>query len=219
MNLLKELERSGALVTDRHFVYAKGGHGSDYIDKRKFFPDPILLEDLCRKLLEPFAATRIDTVVGPAAAGIPLAYACARLLAEQGPAHFVWADKAEVGFELSPSFLPYIAGKHVLVVEDILNSGGSIEQACDLVRHKGAKLVGVSAICNRGGVSAEDIGVRRLCSIQELPLANYQADRCPLCERGEPIITNLGHGSRYRQQHPDYHGGYFELTYVGNTGA
>jgi orotate phosphoribosyltransferase len=69
----------------------------------------------------------------------------------------------------------------------------------------------VSAICNRGGVTAEDLGVPRLESLARVSYEAFEATGCPHCTAREPIVADIAHGKLFRDENPDYPGGYIEL--------
>ncbi|MBI2343801.1 MAG: phosphoribosyltransferase [Deltaproteobacteria bacterium] len=89
-----------------------------------------------------------------------------------------------------------IASRRVLVVEDVLTTGGSVRQVVDAVRRVGGIPVGVSALCNRGGVTIESLAVPTLHALLSLILESWPAQDCPLCRRGIPINTSLGKGGK-----------------------
>jgi orotate phosphoribosyltransferase len=82
-------------------------------------------------------------------------------------------------------------------VEDIITTGNSIKAVSDAVRDAGGIVAGVAAICNRGGVRAEEVGVPILFSMTELPLAAWLESECPLCRQGVPINIEVGKGREF----------------------
>ncbi len=140
---------SGALL-EGHFVYASGRHGSQFIQAARVMQYPDKLERLCKALAEPFESTGIDLVVGPATGGILLAYETARQLGCQGA--FVEKDGAggmalKRGFALAP-------GARVLLVEDIVTTGGSVKKAMEHLRSRGAEVMGVTVLIDRSSGEA-----------------------------------------------------------------
>lgn len=221
MDIMKELAQAGAVLQDRHFVYASGKHGSGYINMDPLFPNLKLIAELGAELVIPFRATWADsdrpavqTIAAPATGGILLAYAAAyawhRDLSDPLPA--VWADKnnGDLIFERA-GFSQHLQGKNVLVVEDLLTTGGSVEKVCRQAEAHGANIVGVSAIINRGGVTAADLGVSRLEFLAEVSFEAIDAIACPLCEQAKPIVIDVGHGAKFQDDNPDYAGGYVKL--------
>lgn len=208
VNLLAELEKIGAVFTDRHFVYTSGKHGTGYINMDMMFPHTELVAEICRELAAPFSG-EFDTVVSPATGGIVLAVLTARETGTKG----VWADKAGEGsFEFERAgFTQQVAGKRVLVVEDLLTTGGSVEKVCREVEKAGGSVVGVSVVCNRGGVVAPDLAVPKLTALAEVSFTAIDPADCEACKTNVPIVEDMGHGDDYKKEHPDYAGGYVKL--------
>jgi orotate phosphoribosyltransferase len=208
VKVLAELETIGAVFTEKHFVYTSGKHGSGYINMDMMFPHTELVAEICKELAEPFAGG-FDTVVAPATGGIVLAVLTARETGTKG----VWADKGgESGFWFERAgFVQQVAGKRVLVVEDLLTTGGSVEKVCREVDKVGGVVVGVSVVCNRGGVTAEMLGVPSLHALAEVSFTASDPADCPQCQANVAIVEDMGHGDEYKKEHPDYAGGYVKL--------
>jgi len=91
-----------------------------------------------------------------------------------------------------------ITGKKVLIVEDILNTGGTVKKVVRAVRANGGEVVAVADIFNRGGVTAADIGdVPELFSLVEMTLDMWDEKNCPLCASGVPVNTSVGKGQEF----------------------
>ena len=209
LDILAELDRVGAILLDRHFVYKSGKHGSGYINMDPLFPDVALVSAIAAELVRPFAG-EFDTVASPATGGVVLAFAAASRAGSDVAA--VWADKREHGFAFERAgFAQHLTGKRVLMVEDLLTTGGSVIGVCREVERHGGTLVGVSAICNRGGVTAAQLGVPRLEALATVSFEAVAAQECPLCAARVPIVEDIGHGAEYKAQHPDHPGGYVTL--------
>ncbi|MBL8121378.1 phosphoribosyltransferase [Candidatus Saccharibacteria bacterium] len=210
MYILAELEKIGAVFTDKHFVYASGKHGSAYINLDLLFPHTQMVAKLCADLAKPFAG-EFDTVAAPATGGIVLSVLTANVSGTQG----IWADKADGGFVFERAgFVEAVRGKRVLVVEDLLTTGGSVDKVCREVEKVGGTVVGVSVVCNRGGVTAEALSVPRLTALAEVRFSAYDPGECIACQQQQPIVEDMGHGDDYKAEHPDYAGGYERLQAV-----
>jgi orotate phosphoribosyltransferase len=124
----------------------------------------------------------------------------------------LWADKEDDDFAFKRAgFTSQLTDKRVLVVEDLLTTGSSVRKVCRQAERYGADIVGVSVVCNRGGVTASDLGVRRLAAIANVNFEKFDPDACPLCEQQIPIVEDIGHGDKYKLEHPDYPGSYVKL--------
>jgi orotate phosphoribosyltransferase len=83
------------------------------------------------------------------------------------------------------------------VVEDILTTGGSARMVVEAVAAAGGTVVGVGALCNRGGVTAQALGAALLFSLAEVPLESFAPEECPLCRAGVPVNTRVGKGAAF----------------------
>jgi orotate phosphoribosyltransferase len=212
-DVLKELERLGAVIENRHFVYTSGKHGSAYINSDPMFPDVDVVSKLADLLIEPFL-DRVDTVVAPATGGIVLSVQAGMAFVRKGkPVAAIWADKNDGGFVFERAgFTQHVTGKRVLVVEDLLNTGGSVEKTCRLVEQHSGELVGVSVVCNRGNSTKESLRVPELRALETVRMDFYDAANCPLCAEGRPVVDDLGHGDTFKAANPTYAGGFISLV-------
>ena len=88
-----------------------------------------------------------------------------------------------------------IRGKRVLVLEDILTTGNSVKKVIEVARQIPCDIVGVAALCNRGGITSAQIGnVPELFSLLELSLETWEPKDCPMCQQKIPINTSVGKG-------------------------
>jgi orotate phosphoribosyltransferase len=202
---LEILENVGALVRNGHFVYTEGDHGSDYINKDALYPHTRLVQQVATEIAKCLFASKTDTIVSPAIGAIALGFEVARILScpswliDRPDIRFVYAEKSKDGekFVIERGFDTFVAYKRVWVIEDILNTGGSVKKVVQAVQNLHGQLLGVGALCNRGGVTAEHLEVPTLFSLCELKLEKYKADDCPLCKKGVPINVELGKGKEY----------------------
>lgn len=200
----KTLEKMGAILRDDHFVYTKGGHGSEYVNKDALFKHPDALKVLCKHIADAFKDHDIEVVLGPAIGGALIAQWVAFLLPQMTgrPLVTIYADKEDGGFVLKRGYDAEVPGKKVLVVEDILNTGGTVKQIVELAREHGGTVTAVGAICNRGNVRIADIGhPPKLYSVVSVSMNVYDAGVCPLCAAGKPINTKIGKGAEYVAKH------------------
>lgn len=203
--VLKILKSVGAVITDSHIVYTSWKHGPVYIDKREVYPYTIETYTICRFIARRFKYYDIDTVVGPALGGIVLsqwvAYRLSRIKGQNVFSVYAEKTKDETSFFIRKNYQKFITGKNVLVVEDILNTGGSAQKVIDVVREAGGNVVGVGVLCNRGGVTVKDLGdVPRLDALVNISLDAWDEEECPLCKGDVPINTDVGKGKEFLAQ-------------------
>ncbi len=188
------LSDAGAVLNGTHVVYTSGRHGSAYVNKDAVYPHTERVSELCRLMADVARPFRPDVVCGPAMGGIILSQWTAHHLGILA----VYAEKAAGGgLELRRGYDRVVAGRRVLVVEDILNTGGSLRDAVAAVRAAGGQVVAATALCNRGAVTAADVGVPALTALIDLALESWEAAECPLCQRKVPIDTTVGKGREF----------------------
>ncbi|MCW5889924.1 MAG: phosphoribosyltransferase [bacterium] len=188
------LADAGAVIRGSHVVYTSGRHGSAYVNKDAVYPDTRRVSELCALLAERARPQDAEIVCGPALGGIILAQWIGHHL--DLPA--VYAEKLpEGGLGLRRGYDKLVRGRRVLVVEDILNTGGSVAQAIAAVRAAGGEVVGVVALVNRGDVTAEQLGVPALSALVTLALDSWPAEACPLCRDGVVVNTEVGKGREF----------------------
>ncbi len=188
------LEESGAVIRDSHIVYTSGRHGSAYVNKDAVYPHTARVAELCALLADAARALRPEVVCGPALGGIILSQWTAHHLGVFG----VYAEKdADGGLVLRRGYDRVVAGRRVLVVEDIVNTGGSVRAAVRAVRAAGGEVVAVAALVNRGGVPAAAIEAPVLVALLDLSLDSWDAAECPLCRDGVPVNTAVGKGREF----------------------
>jgi orotate phosphoribosyltransferase len=194
----------GAVVSDSHFVYSSGRHSSVYINKDALYVHSNVISALCRLMVRTYTADQIDVVVGPVLGGIVLSQWVAYYLNQKrssGETLAVFAEKESDGpdkhFAFHRGYDRYLAGKNVLVVEDILTTGGSARQVIDLVRRHGGNVLGLTALCNRGNVQPEDVGNVPIQTLITVSLETYTEEDCPFCQQNVPINIELGKGRAF----------------------
>lgn len=112
----------------------------------------------------------------------------------------MFADKDGDRFVIKRGYDKHIRGKRVLVVEDILTTGGSVRSTVEAVRIIGGTVLGVAALCNRGTSTAESLDVPKLNQLVTMDLETWDGADCPLCRMNIPINTDVGHGKTFLAQ-------------------
>ena len=179
--VLQMLERTGA-VQRGHFRLASGRHSDVYAQKFRVLEHPRLANELGAAIAGEFEGA-FDVVASPAVGAVILGFATA-LAAD---ARFVFTERVEGsmafrrGFRVEPH-------ERVLVVEDVVTTGGSVGEVLDLLGPTGAVVVGVGALIDRtDSGSAPDLGVE-LRALLRLDAATWKEGDCPLCARQQPIV-------------------------------
>lgn len=198
--IMKIFEESQAIITGSHIVYTSGKHGEAYVNKDAIYPHTAKVSKLCSFIAEDFENEEIDVVVGPVVGGVALAQWVAHHLSHlQGKEILaVCADKDEESFVIKRGQDKFITGKRVLIVEDILTTGGSVKKVVETVKILDGEIVGVGALCNRGKITPEQIGeVPVLKALVNVNLEAYDEIDCPYCKKNVPINTSVGKGAEY----------------------
>ena len=187
----EQLLRDAGALLEGHFKLASGKHSPLYVEKFRLLERPVQTEALCRMIAEWARGLSPGVVAGPTTGGVIISYEVARILGTRG----IFAEKNEDGspgrgfqrgFEISP-------GERVLVVDDVLTTGGSIRDVLDAVRKLGGEVAGVAVLVDRAGGSVDfaQTGGRMpgvpffACLALDLPV--YMPGDCPLCGDGIPL--------------------------------
>jgi orotate phosphoribosyltransferase len=172
---LKLLEERGAVLSG-HFLLSSGKHSDRYVEKARIFEDPLLV----RRFAEEIASwyEHVDTVVSPAVGAIPLGFA----VAMAAGARFVYAEREDGAMTLRRGFT-LAPGERVLIVEDVVTTGGSAAEVFELVRTSGAEAVEVAAMVDRSRTELP-FPLRALARVNA---DAFEAPECPLCKEGQPV--------------------------------
>ena len=179
-------EETGAYLRG-HFRLTSGLHSGEYLQCAKVLAHPDYAEKLgqalARKVKLLARGSSMDAVVAPAMGGIIIGHEVARALATIS--FFTERDAASNemtlrrGFEIKPK-------QNVVVIEDVITTGGSTKEVVKLLQSLGANVVAAGSIIDRSGGSA-DVGVAR-ASLETLSPVAYQPEECPLCQQGLPVV-------------------------------
>jgi orotate phosphoribosyltransferase len=177
--LLEMLRRAGA-VLEGHFKLTSGRHSGTYFEKFQVLQYPAYTQRLCGLIAGHFRDSNVELVAGPTTGGIILSFEVARQMGLRGIfAETVGEERRFLrGFRVNP-------GERVLVVDDVLTTGGSIRQVIDAVRRAGGEPVGVAVLVDRTGGKV-DFGLPFFACL-ELVVPSYEAAECPQCREGVPL--------------------------------
>ncbi len=172
-------EKSGALLKG-HFKLSSGLHSEKYLQCALVLQYPDIAERLSKALAGKFSKEKIDVVIGPALGGVTLAYEVARAVGSRG----LFTERQDGKMVLRRGF-SIAKGEKVLVVEDVVTTGGSTKEVIDLVRSFGANVVGVGSIIDRSSAGI-DFGAP-FRPLAKVAVETFEEDKCPLCKRDTPI--------------------------------
>ncbi len=174
------LRRTEALL-EGHFVLTSGLHSSHYIQCARTLQHPKHAEALGGCLADRFQDYAVDAVISPAMGGLIIGHETARALG--GRALFGERDNGAMtlrrGFDLQPA-------ERVVIVDDVITTGGSVRELIRLVQDLEGTVVGVGAILDRSGGQV-DLGVP-LNALLTMQVPTYQPEACPLCQQGSSPV-------------------------------
>ncbi len=187
--ILEIFKKTGALLSG-HFLLTSGLHSPAYFQCAKVLQYPKYAQQLCGRLAEGFGDRRIELVIAPAIGGIVVACEVGRAL----DVRTIFAEREagrmtlRRGFEIFP-------GEKALVVEDVITTGGSVQEVIEAVEANGGEIVGVGCLVDRSGGKAR-FNVP-LDSLAQMEVVTYQPQQCPLCAKGIELAKPGSRKSSY----------------------
>jgi orotate phosphoribosyltransferase len=179
--VIERFRRTGALL-EGHFILTSGLHSSVYLQCALVLQHPPEAEAFGRAVAGQFTGRGIETVVAPAIGGLVIGYEVARALG----ARSIWTERDAAGAMTLRRGFGARAGESVIVVEDVITTGGSTRETIEAMRAAGARVVGAASIIDRSGGRA-DVGVPRV-ALATLDVPALAPSACPACLRGETAI-------------------------------
>ena len=178
-NLLKLLQETGAML-EGHFLLTSGRHSNVYIEKFRILENPDSLDKVCRSMAEVINKDDIDLVLGAAIGGILISSGVGRRLKKK----HIFAERIDEKMELRRGF-SISKGERIMIVEDIITTGGSVFELIDLAEGLSAEIIHVVNLVDR---SQEGIDfVYPSTALLNLPSDSHEPDDCPLCKQGLPL--------------------------------
>ena len=178
--VLDLFRQSGALL-EGHFKLSSGLHSNKYLQSALVLQHPDFAERLGAALAERVRDLRPSAVLSPALGGIVIGQEVGRALGVRA----LFAERQDGALTLRRGFT-LAAGERVLVVEDVITTGGSTRETIAVARAAGAEIVGAAGIVDRGTDPARvDVPLRTLVRL-EVPA--YPADSCPMCAAGQAVV-------------------------------
>lgn len=178
--VLNQFRESDALL-EGHFILSSGLHSSHYLQCALALQYPVDAAKFARAIAERLAAEQFETVASPAIGGLIIGYETARALNTR----FIWTERENGAMTLRRGF-SVKTGEHILVVEDVITTGGSTRECIEALEARGARVAVAASIIDRSG-GAADVGVPRI-ALATLEVPVYKPEDCPMCHRGVEAV-------------------------------
>jgi orotate phosphoribosyltransferase len=169
---------SGAFL-EGHFVYTSGRHGNKYLEKFRVLERAEYAEPLCRLIAARFEDSGAEIVAGPTTGGVIIAYEVGRILGDPG----IFCEKGPEGGRVFRRGFKIRPGQRVLVVDDIVTTGGSLHDTFAAVEALGGSIAGVGVLADRSGGAVEVPYPYFACL--EVAFETWAAEECPMCAAGD----------------------------------
>ena len=177
--LLKLLQETGAML-DGHFLLTSGRHSNVYIEKFRILEHPRALDDVCRVMSETVQNQNVELVLGAAIGGILIAGGVGRYL----DVKHIFSEQVDGKMELRRGF-SITKGQRIIIVEDIITTGGSVFELIQLAKDYEAEIVHVVNLVDRSsGEINFEVPPTALLTI---PSESWEPEDCPLCQQGVAI--------------------------------
>src|SRR5438105_931442 len=178
--LLDLFRRSGALL-EGHFRLTSGLHSAGYLQCALVLQDPVTAAWLGRAIAERTNTLRATVVLSPALGGVIIGHEVGRALGVRA----IFAERQDGALMLRRGF-SLSERDRVLVIEDVLTTGGSTRETMQVATASGGRVVGIASIVDRsGGTTTFDVPFHALLAVD---LPTYEPDGCPLCAKGLSVV-------------------------------
>lgn len=179
-DVIQKFKESGALL-EGHFVLTSGLHSVVYLQCALVLQRPKAAEDFGSAIAQQFQGETIQAVAAPAIGGIVIGHEVARALGVR----FIWTERENGKMTLRRGF-SVAPGERLLVVEDVVTTGGSTRETVEALRELGAEVVGAASIIDRSSGTA-DVGVRRV-ALATLAVPAVDPEHCDACAQGDLAV-------------------------------
>jgi orotate phosphoribosyltransferase len=181
-----ELFKDTNALLEGHFILSSGLHSPIYLQCALALQYPFDAAKFGRAIAEKFPDQQFETVASPAIGGLVIGYAVAEAL----NVRFIWTERENGVMTLRRGF-SVKEKERILVIEDVITTGGSTRECIEALEKLGAKVTAAASIIDRSGGRA-DVGVARI-ALATLEAPSYKPEECPMCARG---LTAVKPGSR-----------------------
>lgn len=179
--VMEVLKEAGVLL-EGHFKLTSGRHSNKYLQCAKIFRYTKYAEELCKSLAEQFAQDNVELVIGPAIGAIAMSYETSRHLNVEN----IFAERDADGVMQIRRGFEITKGQNVLIVEDVVTTGGSVKEVIELVKNAGGNIIGIGSIVDRTGGNI-DFGFPYK-SVISMEVTSWDEENCPLCKEGSTAI-------------------------------
>src|SRR3989344_3387688 len=198
------LKGVGAIIENDHLVGTSGRHMPAYINKDELLPHTEQGSEIGKLFAQKFKNAKIDAVVAPAVGAVSLsqwtAYHLTKLKKKEILSLFTekTADNDQI---FKRGYDGIVKNKNILVVEDATTTGGSVQRVIASVRKTGGKVVAACVMINRDPklVNSKTIGAP-FFALGVFEIQSWEAKDCPLCKKGIPVNTKIGHGRKFLEE-------------------
>jgi orotate phosphoribosyltransferase len=187
--VIQKFRESGALL-EGHFVLSSGLHSALYLQCALVLQHPRRAEEFGAAIARHFMNENVQVVASPAIGGLIIGHEVARALG----ARFIWTERENGKMTLRRGFA-VTAGERLLVVEDVVTTGGSTRETVETLRSSGAEVIAAASIIDRSS-GKTDVGVPRI-ALATLDVSSVDPSECDACRRGEPAVKP---GSKQRSK-------------------
>lgn len=181
-----DIFRETEVLMDGHFLLTSGKHSNQYMQCAKILQYPNYTQELMGMLANNYKDEKIDYVIAPAVGGIIIGYELARQLGAKN----MFAERDEDGKMTIRRGFHLPKGARVVVAEDVITTGGSVQEVIDIAQEKGAEVVAVAVLVDRSNGSAQ-FGVRLDCALVA-QVEVWEKEECPLCKAGKEALVKPG---------------------------
>jgi orotate phosphoribosyltransferase len=173
-------KKTQALLTG-HFLLTSGLHSANYLQCARVLQWPEYSAKLAQAIAAKYQEQKPDLILSPAIGGITIGYEVGRMLGCRA----IFAERDEGSLRLRRGFI-INPDERVLVVEDVITTGGSTRETMEVAASQGANVIGAASIVDRSGGTAS-LGID-YHSLWSLSVPTYKPEACPLCQTGSKPV-------------------------------
>ena len=180
--------RETKALLEGHFQLTSGLHSAQYFQCARVLQYPKYLHLFAGQIADHFEYSDVEVVISPAIGGIVVGTEVGRMMR----ARTVFSERKDGAMELRRGFELH-PGERVLIVEDVVTTGGSVFEVVELVKKANAKLAGVGYIVDRSNGKIKFDA--KYFSVLQLDVVTYKPEECPLCKEGIEVIKPGSRGN------------------------